>query len=97
MMDLWNHMDALMCQVFQSSLGDLRLKWLDKLPTRSIENFHQLIKSFIAWFMINMKAPKGVSSLFTLRKGKNEMITTITSSTEKPITRLRNAPRSWQW
>ncbi|GFY85714.1 hypothetical protein Acr_04g0004520 [Actinidia rufa] len=31
-MALWNHMDALMCRVFPSSLGDLRLKWFDKLP-----------------------------------------------------------------
>ncbi|GFS42906.1 hypothetical protein Acr_00g0082450 [Actinidia rufa] len=42
------------------SLEDLRLKWFDKLPVGSIENFHQLTKSFIARFVINTKAPKGV-------------------------------------
>ena len=60
--------------MFPSSLGDLRLKWFDKLPARMTENFHQLTKSFVARFVIYTKAPKGVSSLLTLRKGKNEMI-----------------------
>ena len=67
-------MDALMCQVFPSSLGDFKLKWFDKLPTESIENFHQLIESFVARFVINMKAPKGIGSLLNLRKGKNKTI-----------------------
>ncbi|GFZ21894.1 hypothetical protein Acr_29g0010560 [Actinidia rufa] len=48
MMALWNHMDALMCRVFPSSLGDLGLKWFDKLPPGSIESFYQLIESFVA-------------------------------------------------
>ena len=74
MMAFWNHMNALMCRVFLSSLGDLGLKWFDKLPARSIENFHQLTESFVAQFIINMKAPKGIGSLLMLRKGKNESI-----------------------
>ncbi|GFS41350.1 hypothetical protein Acr_00g0073860 [Actinidia rufa] len=74
MMALWNHMDAPMCCVFPSSLGDLTLKWFDKLPTGSIENFHQLIESFVSHLMINPKAPKGVGYLLMLRKGKNESI-----------------------
>ena len=40
MMAFWNHMDALMCWVFPSRLGDLRLKKFDKLPVGSIESFH---------------------------------------------------------
>ncbi|GFZ15658.1 hypothetical protein Acr_25g0000670 [Actinidia rufa] len=74
MMALWNHMDALMCKVFPSSLGDLGLKWFDKLPPGSIENFYQLTESFVAQFVINTKAPKAVSSLLTLKKGRNESI-----------------------
>ena len=74
MMAPWNHIDALMCRVFPSSLGDLGLKWFDKLPAGSIENFHQLIESLVAQFIINAKAPKGVVSFLTLRKGKNESI-----------------------
>ena len=55
-------------------MGDLRLKWFDKLPARSIKSFHQLIESFVARSVINTKAPKGVGSFFTLRKGKNGSI-----------------------
>ena len=73
-MTLWNHLDALTCQVFPSSLGDLRLKWFDRLYAGSIESFHQLTKSFIARFVINMKVLKGVSSLLTLRQGNNESL-----------------------
>ncbi|GFS46134.1 hypothetical protein Acr_00g0100320 [Actinidia rufa] len=57
-----------------SSLGDLELKWFDKLPPGSIENFHQLTESFVARFVINTKVPKGVGSLLTLRKGRNELV-----------------------
>ena len=74
MMALWNYIDALMCRVFQSRLGALGLKWFDKLPAESIENFYQLTESFITQFMINTKAPKGVGSLLTLRNDKNETI-----------------------
>ena len=50
------------------------MKWFDKLSTGLIENFHQLTKSFVARFVISTKAPNGVGSLLTLRKGKNELI-----------------------
>ena len=48
--------------------------WFDKLLMGSIENFHQLIEPFVAWFLINTKTPKGVGSLLTLKKGKNKTI-----------------------
>ena len=67
-------MDALMYGVFSSSLGDFRLKRFDKLPTRSIESFHQLTESFVARIAINTKAPKVIDSLLTLKKGKNKSI-----------------------
>ena len=63
-----------MCPVFPSSLGDLGLKWFDKLPVGSIKNFHQLIESFVVQFVINTQVSNGVGSLLTLRKGKNEFI-----------------------
>ena len=63
-----------MCRVFPSSLGDLGLKWFNQLLARSIKSFHQLNESFIARFVINTKAPKGVGSFLTLRKCKNESL-----------------------
>ncbi|GFS43551.1 hypothetical protein Acr_00g0085730 [Actinidia rufa] len=67
-------MDALMCRVFPSSLGDLWLKWFDRLSPGSIESFYQLTESFVARFVINTKVPKAVGSLLTLKKSKNESI-----------------------
>ncbi|GFZ00158.1 hypothetical protein Acr_13g0015570 [Actinidia rufa] len=63
MMALWNHMDALMCRVFPSSLGDLGLKWFDRLPPGSIENFYQLTESFVARFV--MDPPTGLRDLMS--------------------------------
>ena len=73
-MALWNHLDALMCRVFPSSLRDLGMKWFDKLPVGSIKSFHQLFESFVARLVINTKAPKGVNSFLMLRKSKNETL-----------------------
>ena len=51
-----------------------QLKWFDQLPVGSIRSFHQLTESFIARFVINTKAVKGVGSLLTLKKDKNELL-----------------------
>ncbi|GFZ08576.1 hypothetical protein Acr_20g0003840 [Actinidia rufa] len=61
-------------RVFPSSLGDLELKWFNRLPPWSIESFYQLTESFVARFVINTKAPKAIGSLLTLKKGRNESI-----------------------
>ncbi|GFY96793.1 hypothetical protein Acr_11g0010990 [Actinidia rufa] len=39
---------CLVYRVFPSSLGDLKLKWFDKLLAGLIESFHQFIESFVA-------------------------------------------------
>ncbi|GFZ19683.1 hypothetical protein Acr_28g0003880 [Actinidia rufa] len=36
----------------------------------NLRSFYQLTESFVAQYVINTKAPKGVNSLLTLRKGK---------------------------
>ncbi|GFS42021.1 hypothetical protein Acr_00g0077750 [Actinidia rufa] len=41
---------------------------------RSLGSFYQLSESFVARFIINTKAPKGVSSFLIIRKGKNESL-----------------------
>ncbi|GFZ21140.1 hypothetical protein Acr_29g0003020 [Actinidia rufa] len=74
MMALWNHMDVLMCLVFPLSLGDLGLKWFKHTFREADQEFLLVTESFVARFVINTMAPKGVSSLLTLRKGKNETI-----------------------
>ena len=56
------------------------LKWFDWMPLGSIRCFHQLTESFVAQFVINTKAPKGVDFLLTLRKGKNESLRNYSKS-----------------
>ncbi|GFZ11573.1 hypothetical protein Acr_22g0009710 [Actinidia rufa] len=58
----------------KSKMGDLGLKCFEKLPAGSILSFYQLTESFMVQFAINTKVPKGVSSLLTLKEGKNEML-----------------------
>ena len=65
-MALRNHLGTFMCRVFPLSLGKLGLKWFDKVSIGSIGSFHLFIESFVARFVINIKAPNGVSSLLTL-------------------------------
>ncbi|GFZ05532.1 hypothetical protein Acr_17g0011040 [Actinidia rufa] len=58
----------------ESVLRYLGSKWFNRMPVRLIGIFHKLTKSFIARFVINTKAPKGVGSFLTLRKGRNELL-----------------------
>ena len=67
-------MDALICRVFPSSLGDLRLEWFDKFShgvNRKLSSTDRVIHSSIR---DQHKAPKGIGSLLKLIKGKNETI-----------------------
>ncbi|GFZ19313.1 hypothetical protein Acr_28g0000180 [Actinidia rufa] len=56
------------------SVRILELKWFNKLPAGSIKSFYQLFELFVARFVINTKASKGVRSLLTLRVGKNKSL-----------------------
>ncbi|GFZ01607.1 damaged DNA binding 2 [Actinidia rufa] len=44
--------------VFPSSMGDLMLKWFDKLQLGYIRSFLQFFESFVVWFVINTKVSK---------------------------------------
>ena len=55
-------------------LGELRMEWFKKLPPGSIRSFLQLFESFVARFVINTRASKGVNSLLTFHKGNNETL-----------------------
>ena len=74
MMALWSHLDTLICSVFPSILRDLGLRWFEKITFGSIGDFTQLFESFVIRFVVNTKTPKGVSSLLTLKNGKNETL-----------------------
>ncbi|XP_028116466.1 uncharacterized protein LOC114314209 [Camellia sinensis] len=74
MMSLWNRDDALMCKVFPSSLGELGLRWFDKLPNGSIYDWTQLSEAFLARFVSNSRVPKQLDTLFNIRKDRKETL-----------------------
>ncbi|XP_028069452.1 uncharacterized protein LOC114271970 [Camellia sinensis] len=55
--------DALMCLVFPLSLGELGLKWFERLPKESIEGWQQLAEAFVTRFKTNIKTPKEIDHL----------------------------------
>ncbi|XP_028126006.1 uncharacterized protein LOC114322790, partial [Camellia sinensis] len=53
--------DALMCLIFPASLGELGLKWFERLPEESIEGWQQLAKAFVTRFKTNTRTSKKVN------------------------------------
>ncbi|XP_028069011.1 uncharacterized protein LOC114271597 [Camellia sinensis] len=63
-----------MCKVFPSSLGEIGLRWFDRLPAGSIHGWKQLFEEFLPRFVSNTKIPKELDILFGLRKEQEEML-----------------------
>ncbi|XP_028109132.1 uncharacterized protein LOC114307879 [Camellia sinensis] len=60
--------------VFPSSLGEIELRWFDRLPAGSIRSWKQLSEEFLAKFVSNTKIPKEQDTLFGLRKEQEETL-----------------------
>ncbi|XP_028053006.1 uncharacterized protein LOC114257442 [Camellia sinensis] len=59
--------DALMCLIFPASLGELGLKWFERLPEGSIEGWQQLAEAFVTRFKTNTRTPKEVDHLLGVK------------------------------
>ena len=72
-MALHNGNDVLMCRIFPSSLGDVTLRWFDRLEHESIHSWMELSEAFTTRFITNTRKPKEVDSLMALamRSGEN--------------------------
>ena len=72
-MALHNGNDILMCRIFPSSLGDVALRWFDRLEHGSIHSWMELTEAFTTRFITNTRKPKEVDSLMALamRTGEN--------------------------
>ena len=66
--------DALMCKIFPSSLSGPALLWFKQQPPRSIPNFEKLCDLFVAQYAGNQERKRTISSLFTMRQPKGEMM-----------------------
>uniref|UniRef100_A0A2N9IDL4 Uncharacterized protein n=1 Tax=Fagus sylvatica TaxID=28930 RepID=A0A2N9IDL4_FAGSY len=65
-MALYNGDDILMCRIFPSSLGDVALRWFDRLEHGSIHSWTELSEAFTTRFITNTRKPKEVDSLMAL-------------------------------
>jgi hypothetical protein len=72
-MALHNGNDFLMCRIFPSSLGDVALRWFDRLEHGFIHSWTELSEAFTTRFITNTRKPKEVDSLLALamRSGEN--------------------------
>ncbi|XP_028052244.1 uncharacterized protein LOC114256762 [Camellia sinensis] len=59
--------DALMCLIFLASLGELGLKWFERLPEGSIKGWQQLAEAFITRFKTNTRTPKEVDHFLSVK------------------------------
>ena len=59
--------DALMYLIFPTSLGELGLKWFERLPEGSIEEWQQLAEAFATRFKTNTQTPKEVDHLLGVK------------------------------
>uniref|UniRef100_A0A2N9H8Y8 Reverse transcriptase domain-containing protein n=1 Tax=Fagus sylvatica TaxID=28930 RepID=A0A2N9H8Y8_FAGSY len=72
-MALYNGNDALICRIFPSSLGEVTLRWFDRLEHGSIHSWKELSEEFTTRFITNSRKPKEVDSLMalTMKPGKS--------------------------
>ena len=65
-MAIHNSNDALMCRVFPSSLGEVGLRWFNRLEHGSIRSWKEMSEIFTARFITNTRKPKEIDSLLAL-------------------------------
>jgi hypothetical protein len=73
-MALSRHNDPLMCRLFSSSLGEVALKWFNKLGRRTINSWVEMAKAFVARFISNSRKTKEMDALLTMKLQSNETI-----------------------
>ena len=73
-MALHNNNDALKCRVFPSSLGEVGLRWFDRLEHRSIRSWSEMSKAFTARFITNTRKPKEIDTLLALTMKAEETL-----------------------
>ncbi|XP_050240771.1 uncharacterized protein LOC126689575 [Quercus robur] len=79
MMSLHTYNDALMCNVFPSSLGPTALRWFKGLRKGSIRSFSELIQEFGVQFMTCSRVPQPVDVLLSMKMRAGETLRSYVS------------------
>ena len=66
--------EALMCRVFQSSLGPVAMRWFDGLRVGSIDSFRELTRAFGSHFITCNRVPRPLASLLSLSMREGETL-----------------------
>ena len=74
MMSLHTHNDALMCEVFPSSLSPTALRWFNGLRKGSIHSFSEVIQEFGVQFMTCSRVPQPMDALLSMKMGARETL-----------------------
>ena len=74
MMSLHTHNDALMCEVFPSSLSPTALRWFNGLRIGSIHSFSEVIQEFGVQFMTCSRVPQPMDALLSMKMGARETL-----------------------
>ena len=70
----YSNNNALMCRVFPSSLGEVRLRWFDCLEHELIRSWREMSKAFTARFIMNTRKPKEIDTLLALTMKAEETL-----------------------
>ena len=64
--------EALICNIFQSNLGLMKMRWFNGLKVNSIDSFKKLTQSFDACFITCSRVPLPLGSLLfmSMREGE---------------------------
>ena len=73
-MAIHNSNDAFMCRVFPLSLGEVGLRWFDRLEHGSIRSWKEMSEIFTARFITNTRKPKEIDSLLALTMKTGETL-----------------------
>ena len=73
-MILQNVNDALLCQVFPSTLTDIAQNWLHQLPQNFVSSFDDLAEQFRTRFITNIPPTKSIHDLRVCRQEANESL-----------------------
>ncbi|QHO12275.1 uncharacterized protein DS421_15g505520 [Arachis hypogaea] len=91
-MYLTNASDAIRCKAFPTTLTKAAIKWFDSLPPRSITNFDDLAKKFLARFSIQKDKAKHVPSLLKINQGDQESLYSYVERFNKACLEIQSLP-----
>nr|KYP53947.1 Retrovirus-related Pol polyprotein from transposon 17.6 [Cajanus cajan] len=72
--NLYTNNDAILCRVFPTSLKGAALNWYTQLPAESIDNFHTLVRQFMAQYATSRPHHVTSATLASLCQGEDESL-----------------------